>query len=83
VVLCSFVGAEVAHVMQLAVAPHSQGSGLGYELLRRAAGVLRARGAREISLTVTVANAPALRLYERCGFAELRRFFALVWEQPL
>jgi ribosomal protein S18 acetylase RimI-like enzyme len=41
---------------------------------------LRLAGARRITLTVTANNEDAIRLYERCGFEEVRRFFAYVWE---
>jgi len=80
IVLASFCAHEVAHVTQLCVTPQAQGVGLGYELLRRSANALRAAGAERISLTVTAANAEAVRLYQRCGFRERRRFFAYVWE---
>jgi ribosomal protein S18 acetylase RimI-like enzyme len=79
-VLTSFVSREVAHITQLCVTPGSQGKGLGYELLRRAAEALRGQGAQRISLTVTVSNAGALEMYRGCGFRELRRFFAYIWE---
>jgi ribosomal protein S18 acetylase RimI-like enzyme len=52
----------------------------GYELMRRSVEMLQASGAARISLTVTTANSAALQLYQRCGFQELRRFFAYVWE---
>jgi ribosomal protein S18 acetylase RimI-like enzyme len=80
VALTSFVSAEVAHITQLCVAPRAQGAGLGYELLSRSVAALRAGGAARISLTVTTANTAAVELYRRCGFHELRRFFAYVWE---
>lgn len=80
IVLTSFVSAEVAHITQLCVTPRAQGMGLGYEMLRQAIAALRAGGAKRISLTVTTANTGALNLYERCGFREIRRFFAYVWE---
>ena len=80
IVLTSFVAPHVAHITQLCVAPRAQGAGLGYELLRQAIASLQAGGARRISLTVTTANSAAARLYEECGFRELRRFFAYVWE---
>lgn len=80
IVLSSFVAPEVAHVTQLCVTPHAKGAGLGYELLRRAVTALRAAGAKRISLTVTAANEEAVRLYRRCGFREVRRFYAYVWE---
>jgi ribosomal protein S18 acetylase RimI-like enzyme len=81
IVLVSFVSAEVGHITQLCVAPHARGAGLGYELLRQAVTALRARGARRISLTVTAANSEAIQLYQRCGFEEVRRFFAYVWDR--
>jgi ribosomal protein S18 acetylase RimI-like enzyme len=80
IVLSSFVADDVAHVTQLCVTPHAKGAGLGYELLRQAVTALRAGGARRITLTVTAANEEAVRLYGRCGFREIRRFFAYVWE---
>jgi ribosomal protein S18 acetylase RimI-like enzyme len=79
-VLTSFVAPQVAHITQLCIAPSAQGVGLGYELLRLAAVTLRAAGAERITLTVTAANTPALEMYRKCGFYELRRFFAYVWE---
>jgi ribosomal protein S18 acetylase RimI-like enzyme len=80
IVLTSFVAPEVAHITQLCVAPQAQGVGLGYEMLRQSVAVLQASGAARISLTVTTANTAAVQLYRRCGFKELRRFFAYVWE---
>jgi ribosomal protein S18 acetylase RimI-like enzyme len=80
IVLSSFVSAEVAHVTQLCVTPLGKGKGLGYDLLHQSAEALRAAGATRISLTVTAANKEAIDLYLRCGFSELRRFFAYVWE---
>jgi ribosomal protein S18 acetylase RimI-like enzyme len=81
IILVSFVSAEVGHITQLCVTPHAKGAGLGYELLRRAIQALRSRGAKRISLTVTSENSEAIRLYERCGFEEVRRFFAYVWDR--
>jgi len=79
-VLVSFVGEETGHITQLCVTPAARGRGLGYELLRQAVGTLRMHGAKRISLTVTAGNADAIRLYERCGFKEVRRFSAFIWE---
>ncbi len=80
IVLSSFVADDVAHITQLCVTPHVKGFGLGYELLRRAVTALRLGGAKRVSLTVTGANEEAVRLYRRCGFQEVRRFYAYVWE---
>jgi ribosomal protein S18 acetylase RimI-like enzyme len=79
-VLTSFVAPAVAHITQLCVVPQAQGAGLGYEMLRQSVAVLQASGAARISLTVTAANTGAVQLYKKCGFYELRRFFAYVWE---
>jgi len=81
VVLTSFVAPGVGHVTQLCVAPRVKGNGLGFELLRRAMAALRAGGARQISLTVTCGNDAAIRLYQRCGFRERRRFLAYTWDR--
>jgi ribosomal protein S18 acetylase RimI-like enzyme len=81
IVLVSFVSPEVGHITQLCVTPQARGAGLGYELLRQAVLALRAHGAKRISLTVTGANSEAIHLYQRCGFEDVRRFFAYVWDR--
>ena len=78
--LCSFVAPAVGHVTQLCVTPNAREKGLGYALLRAAAFRLADAGAVRIGLTVTLANLPALNLYQRCGFREVRRFFAYARE---
>jgi ribosomal protein S18 acetylase RimI-like enzyme len=61
---------------------NADGAGLrlGYELLRQASGMPRMRGAKRISLSVIAAKTGAIRLYKRCGFQEIRRLSACVWE---
>jgi ribosomal protein S18 acetylase RimI-like enzyme len=80
IVLSSFVADEVAHIAEICVVPKSRGKGLGRELLHHAIAALQAAGAKRISLSVTSANEEAIRLYQRCGFREIRRFYAFVWE---
>ena len=80
IAISSFVAVDVGHVAQLCVAPAMQGTGLGYELLRRSMEGLIAGGAKRISLTVTTANEAALELYRRTNFQEIRRFHGFVWE---
>ena len=77
-VLCSRVGDKVAHITQLCVAQAYRGRGLGRLLLVRSAQSLRGAGFEAITLTVTEANDPAVRLYERFGFTRLHRFDAMV-----
>ncbi|HJQ52123.1 MAG TPA: GNAT family N-acetyltransferase [Gaiellaceae bacterium] len=50
------------------VRPQSRRSGHGTALARAAAEALQQRGATHITLSVHVANAPALAAYERWGF---------------
>jgi ribosomal-protein-alanine N-acetyltransferase len=57
-----------ADVQTIAVAPRSQGKGLGRELLDELVAEARRRGCTQLFLEVDVDNAPALALYERTGF---------------
>ena len=78
--LASLVASDVGHVTQVCVAPSERSTGLGYELVRRSLIALAAHGCRSVSLTVTSANANAVRLYERMGFTKRRDFAAYIWE---
>jgi ribosomal protein S18 acetylase RimI-like enzyme len=78
--LASLVAQDVGHITQVCVAPSYQGTGLGYELMRRSMESLAAYGCRSVSLTVTAANESALRLYRNMGFVTRRSFAAYVWE---
>ena len=53
----------------LAVHPAYQGRGLARRLLAHAEVLARQSGMRALRLDVCVGNAPAIRLYEQCGFA--------------
>lgn len=79
VVLVSRVEPEVAHITQLCVAPRRRGYGLGRMLLRHVATQLAAKGIRAVTLTVTEANTPALKLYRSLGFRDRLGFCANVW----
>jgi mycothiol synthase len=61
-------GRPVGEVRILGVRPEARGRGIGRELLRWSITELRARGARDVVLTVEGANDRALGLYERTGF---------------
>jgi ribosomal protein S18 acetylase RimI-like enzyme len=78
--LASLVAPRVGHITQICVAPACRGMGIGYELLRRSLLGLREAGCRAATLTVTSANAEAVKLYERMGFEVVKRFRAFVWE---
>jgi ribosomal protein S18 acetylase RimI-like enzyme len=78
--LASLVAPDVGHITQVCVAPSYQGTGLGYDLVRRSMEALAKHGCRAVSLTVTAANDSALRLYRNMGFVQRRAFSAYVWE---
>jgi ribosomal protein S18 acetylase RimI-like enzyme len=80
--LASLVASNVGHITQICVLPGLRRTGLGYELLRRSLGALAEHRCDNVSLTVTSANLPAIRLYERLGFVNRRDFAAYVWEAP-
>jgi GNAT superfamily N-acetyltransferase len=65
-----FVAMIGGHVDQLFVRPEMQGRGIGSALFDMAL----ARGIRPATLNVFEDNLPARRLYERRGFAEVRRW---------
>jgi ribosomal protein S18 acetylase RimI-like enzyme len=82
-ILCSRVRSDTGHITQICVDPALRGSGLGRLLLRECARRLLANGIAHLSLTVTEANTPALRLYEELGFTTMHRFEAMVWDSNL
>jgi [ribosomal protein S18]-alanine N-acetyltransferase len=65
--------ARRAHLARLIVAPVQRGCGIGRKLVLALLDTARARGNAIASLNVDRANVPAIRLYERVGFAEAPR----------
>ncbi|MGW4897753.1 N-acetyltransferase family protein [Kitasatospora sp. NPDC004240] len=59
---------HVRQIQGLAVDGATRGRGVGRLLVEAACEAARAQGARRITLRVLGHNAPARRLYERCGF---------------
>jgi GNAT superfamily N-acetyltransferase len=59
----------LAHVVQIAVDRERRGQRIGERLLEHVRGEARAAGCTRWYLNVKRGNTPALRLYERCGFA--------------
>jgi ribosomal protein S18 acetylase RimI-like enzyme len=78
--LASLVAPEVGHITQICVSRERQGTGAGYEMLRRSMTALADQGCRSVSLTVTASNTNAVRLYERVGFSTRKTFAAYVWQ---
>jgi GNAT superfamily N-acetyltransferase len=59
------------------VAPESRGDGIGSALIDAVEGWARGEGYTGIGLGVTTTNEPAVRLYERKGFADLGQTYPL------
>jgi ribosomal protein S18 acetylase RimI-like enzyme len=79
-VLCSKIRQDIGHVTQICVVPSHRGRGIGELLIADTMRELRKRDFSELSLTVTQANTPAVKLYRRMGFQIRRVFDAFVWE---
>lgn len=88
-------GWRETHLLNIAVAPDSQGQGLAQTLLHALAAWAQARGDEAIWLEVRPSNTRALRLYQRQGFETIstrkayypaangQREDALVMKRPL
>ena len=62
--------AEQIHINNLAIRPELRGQGLGSRLLRAVIAEAGGLGASQATLEVRRSNLPAIRLYERAGFAQ-------------
>jgi ribosomal protein S18 acetylase RimI-like enzyme len=82
VLLASHLSRANGHVCQVSVDPENQARGLGTVLVTRALEAFRAQGLATASLSVTVANEPAYRLYRRLGFRLKKEFAAHAWVRP-
>jgi len=80
-VLCSRVADDVAHITQLCVSPSRRGDGLGRLLLQHCTNHLAQSNFAAITLTVTEANHPAVKLYHDSGFFIRHRFDAMVLDK--
>lgn len=66
------------HIDYVAVAPESQGRGIGVKLVESIFDRYGALGVKSFTLEVDAMNAPALRLYEKLGF---RQYAAVTYTQ--
>jgi ribosomal protein S18 acetylase RimI-like enzyme len=82
VLLASHLSRLNGHICQVSVDPDRQARGLGTVLMTRALDAFRAQGLASASLSVTVANEPAYRLYHRLGFRLKKEFAAHAWVRP-
>ena len=72
---------RTAHIPQVGVGPSFQGLGLGTAMMQAAFQDLRDDGFEQVTLTVTDANAGAVRLYQRLGFETFKTFGAFIYER--
>jgi ribosomal protein S18 acetylase RimI-like enzyme len=82
VLLASRLSGRAGHICQVSVSPEAQGNGLGTALVVAALRAFRRQGHASASLSVTVGNEPAYRLYERLGFRLRKAFGAHAWVRP-
>jgi ribosomal protein S18 acetylase RimI-like enzyme len=82
VLIASRLARTNGHVCQVSVVPEGQGRGLGAALVTTALRSFREQGLSTATLSVTVANARAHRLYELLGFQVQRAFEAHAWARP-
>jgi ribosomal protein S18 acetylase RimI-like enzyme len=72
---------RTAHIPQVGVGPSFQGLGVGTALMEAAFRDLAEEGYEQVTLTVTDANAGAVRLYERLGFETFKTFGAFIYNR--
>jgi ribosomal protein S18 acetylase RimI-like enzyme len=82
VLIASRLARTNGHVCQVSVTPEAQGRGLGATLMTTALRRFREQGLASATLSVTVANERARRLYELLGFRVHRVFGAHAWARP-
>jgi len=82
VLIASRLARANGHVCQVSVAPEAQGRGLGAALMTVALRAFREQGLASATLSVTVGNERAHRLYELLGFRVQRAFAAHAWARP-
>jgi len=82
VLLASRLSPTNGHVCQVSVAPEAQGRGLGHLLMASALDAFRLEGLSTASLSVTLDNHGAYRLYMRLGFRLRKEFAAHAWVRP-
>ena len=72
---------RTAHIPQVGVGPSFQGLGVGTALMEAAFQDLAEEGFEQVTLTVTDANAGAVRLYQRLGFETFKTFGAFIYDR--
>jgi ribosomal protein S18 acetylase RimI-like enzyme len=65
-------------LVYLGLAPSVRGQGLGRLLMQRVLAIGARRHFDVATLAVDAANAPAMRLYRRCGYASVAQRVAMI-----
>ena len=81
-VLTTSIDPATAHIAQVAVAPSSQGRGVGGRLVSWASAMAHVAGYARITLLVAARNQAANAVYTRLGFNQTALFLAAVRRQP-
>jgi ribosomal protein S18 acetylase RimI-like enzyme len=81
-ILASRLSPRSGHICQVSVVPEAQGCGLGSVLVIGALAAFRLAGRESVSLSVTVDNRRAYRLYLALGFEVRKEFAAHAWVRP-
>ena len=76
------IAPQQGHLAQIVVLPQYQGQGVGQALLRYGQARLIDHKFRTLSLIVSQANYPALKLYQAMGFQSVLTFPVFTWERP-
>jgi ribosomal protein S18 acetylase RimI-like enzyme len=82
VLIASRLSRVNGHVCQVSVSPEAQARGVGASLMTTALRSFRQQGLASATLSVTVGNDRAHRLYELLGFGVQREFAARAWARP-
>ncbi len=65
------------YVLDFGIVPKFRGRGLGHRLFRALVAQMRNSGLREVTLLVNADNEPAIRIYSRAGFQQVRELVTL------
>ncbi len=61
-------GIKVGGFARICVSPDYQGKGLGTKFVKHIISLLKDKGCKKLKLRVSMQNAAAIKMYEKCGF---------------
>lgn len=71
--ICISQVTDEGHILKISVHPNYRRFGIATKLLEHALSFLRSNGCRQVFLEVRVSNRPAIEMYWKFGFDEVRR----------